>query len=244
MFTRQQIEKFLFLDIETAPAKAEFAELDEEMQLFWEKKARQYYKVGPQAEFDVASAYVEKAAFFSEFNRVVCVAFGYIRWVDDQPLAHLQSFCEFDEKDVLLKTQQLLSQPRTQDYTLCGHNIKEFDCPVLARRMLIHGILPLPRQLNNYGKKPWEIPHVDTMELWRFGEMKNHTSLALLARLFNIPSPKADMDGSQMFQLYWRERNLPKIKEYCEGDVRATMNLVLRLSGMPLLRAGVHPRLL
>ncbi|MCS7031692.1 MAG: hypothetical protein NZL92_09210, partial [Gloeomargarita sp. SKYG116] len=111
MFTRQQIEKFLFLDIETAPAKAEFAELDEEMQLFWEKKARQYYKVGPDEPFDVAGSYIEKAGIFAEFNRVVCVSVGYIRWVQDRAKGHFRSFCEFDEKDLLQQVRELLIKP-------------------------------------------------------------------------------------------------------------------------------------
>lgn len=240
MFKPNDIEKFLFLDIETAPGMAQFQDLDPEMQKCWEKKARQYYKVEPEVEFDVESAYFEKAGLFAEFNRVVCVSTGYILWTEGKPVGYTQSFCGTDEKAILSAINDLLNKPLLSDYCLCGHNIKEFDSPVLARRMLINDISPLPSSLNNYGKKPWQVPHIDTLELWKFGDFKNYTSLALLTHLFNIPSPKTNVDGSQVGKLYWQDKDYQGIAEYCEGDVQATMNLVLRLSGLTIVHDFVR----
>ncbi|MEN9244654.1 MAG: ribonuclease H-like domain-containing protein [Gloeomargarita sp. DG02_5_bins_242] len=237
MFTHQQIEKLIFIDIETVSGLAEFSALEPEMQFFWEKKARQYYKAENDPNFDVNRSYSEKAGLFSEFNRVVCVSFGYIRFQGGQAQAKIKSIYSKDEKAILSETSELLKQNKPADYRLCGHNIKEFDCPTLARRMLINGISPLPPSLNNYGKKPWEVNHIDTMALWKFGDFKSYTSLALLCHLFNIPSPKTDVDGSQVTSLYWQQNSdLKAIAEYCQKDVQATMNLVLRFANMELLR--------
>ena len=206
------------------------------MQDFWEDKARQYYKAEDDPDFDTPSSYKEKAGLFAEFNRVVCVSTGYIRWSNDgKAVGRTKSFYGADEKAILSEIASLLSSSKLVGYTLCGHNIKGFDIPVLARRMLINQVLPLPKILQVYDKKPWEIPFKDTMELWRFGDFKNYTKLVLLAKLFDIPSPKMDMDGSHVGDLYWSGDNYEKIARYCEADVRATMNLVLRWSGMELL---------
>lgn len=237
MFTHQQIEKLIFIDIETVSGSAEFSALEPEMQSFWEKKARQYYKAENDPDFDVNRSYSEKAGLFSEFNRVVCVSFGYIQFQEGQAQATIKSIYDHDEKAILLKAAELLKQNKLTNYRLCGHNINGFDCPTLARRMLINGIFPLPSSLNNYGKKPWEVNRIDTMELWRFGDFKSYTSLALLCHLFNIPSPKTEVDGSQVTSLYWQQNsNLKKIAEYCQKDVQATMNLVLCFANMELLR--------
>lgn len=236
MFTRREIEKFLFIDVETARNQAKFEDLDVDMQDFWGDKARQYYKAEDDPDFDTPYSYKEKAGLFAEFSRVVCVSTGYIRWSDDgKAVGRTRSFYGSDEKAILSEIASLLSSSKLVGYTLCGHNIKGFDIPVLARRMLINQVLPLPKILQVYDKKPWEIPFKDTMELWRFGDFKNYTKLVLLAKLFDIPSPKMDMDGSQVGDLYWSGDNYEKIARYCEADVRATMNLVLRWSGMELL---------
>ncbi|APB32831.1 3'-5' exonuclease, PolB [Gloeomargarita lithophora Alchichica-D10] len=241
MFTQSQIEKLLFIDIETASNAPQFQDLSPKMQGFWERKARQYYKISVDEEFDVSASYLEKAGIFAEFNRVVCVCFGYIRWEKNAPAGTFKTFYNQDEKQVLLDTAQTLNQPKSSQYQLCGHNIKEFDTPVLARRMLIHGVQPLPKSLNNYGKKPWEVKHLDTLELWKFGDFKNFTSLDLLTHLLHIPSPKGDMDGAQVGVVFWQEQNLEKIAQYCQKDVQATMNLILRLSNMPLIQDEETP---
>ena len=119
-------------------------------------------------------------------------------------------------------------------YVLCAHNGKEFDFPYIARRMLIHGIT-LPEKLNLFGKKPWEIPHLDTMELWKFGDFKHFTSLKLLAKIFGIPSPKDDIDGSQVRDVYYNEADLERIIQYCEKDTITVAQLVLKMRGEALL---------
>ena len=119
-------------------------------------------------------------------------------------------------------------------HVLCAHNGKEFDFPFIARRMIINGI-KLPYKLDLFGKKPWEIPHLDTLELWKFGDYKHFTSLKLLTKILNIPSPKTDIDGSQVRDVYYLEKDITRIVEYCERDVVAVAQIVLRLRNEALL---------
>jgi DNA polymerase elongation subunit (family B) len=120
------------------------------------------------------------------------------------------------------------------NHLLCGHNAKEFDFPYIARRMLINRI-KLPSILDMAGKKPWEIRHLDTMELWKFGDFKNYTSLDLLTAIFNIPTPKDDIDGSEVWSVYWKDKDLERIKTYCEKDTIAVVQIFLSYMGSDLI---------
>ena len=101
--------------------------------------------------------------------------------------------------------------------------------------MVIHGI-ELPRVLNLFGKKPWEVPHLDTLQLWKFGDFKHYTSLSLLTEILGIPSPKDDIDGSDVAQVYYKEKNLARIVRYCEKDVLSLAQVILRFLSKPLLK--------
>jgi hypothetical protein len=118
---------------------------------------------------------------------------------------------------------------------LCAHNGKEFDFPYIARRMLINGI-KLPTILDVAGKKPWEVMFLDTLELWKFGDYKNYTSLNLLTHIFNIPTPKDDIDGSMVADVYWKDKDLQRIVTYCEKDVLAVVQLLLKYKGEELIK--------
>ena len=127
-----------------------------------------------------------------------------------------------------------LLNKQSKNLHLCAHNGKEFDFPYLCRRLLING-LPVPSHLQIAGKKPWEINHLDTMELWKFGDYKSHTSLNLLAAIFDLPTPKNDLDGSKVKDVYYQDKDLNRIAKYCENDVVTTAQILLRYKGLPVI---------
>jgi hypothetical protein len=233
----------LFLDIETVPARADFEELSEEMQELWGLKCRSVLRKpgGEELEFDeMADAYRTRAGIYSEFGKIICISAGYLtRQPDsDEPQLRLKSYYNHTEAALLDDFSDLLNRRynNPDKFALCGHNIKEFDVPYICRRLLVNQ-LPLPRMLDIAGKKPWETKHlVDTMELWKFGDNKNFTSLRLLAAIFGFPSPKDDMDGSDVAGIYWDDRDLERIASYCEKDVLATVQLFLKMKRLPILK--------
>ncbi|TNE29575.1 MAG: 3'-5' exonuclease [Bacteroidetes bacterium] len=203
----------LFLDIETVSNQPDFSELTPEWQHLWEEKTR--WQRGE--EITPAEYYKDRAGILAEFGKVVCVSLGYFKGHGADLEFRVKSLFNHDEKLILGELSELLNQHFSNFY-LCAHNGKEFDFPYLARRMVINRI-SLPRHLQLAGKKPWEIPHLDTMEMWKFGDRKNFTSLKLLAALFGIPTPKDDIDGSMVGPTYWLENDLDRIARYCEKDV-------------------------
>lgn len=214
----------LFLDIETVPAYKKFDELPEQLKNLWVKKTKSLTK---QDEVQAEKLY-ERAGIYAEFGKIVCISVGFIVEKDNKRFFRLKSFYGDDEKTLLKNFNDLLRKSFTNNNQyLCGHNAKEFDFPYIARRSLING-LKLPPQLNIAGKKPWEVKHLDTMDLWRFGDYKSFTSLSLLTAVFNIPSPKDDIDGSQVSDVYWKEHDLERIAKYCQKDVLAVAQLFLR----------------
>jgi len=225
------LEKILFLDIETVPEVYNFSDLDQTTaQLYTQKVAFQL-----RDNLTVEDLY-NKAGIFAEFGKIVCISCGLVR---DNPTVgksiRMKSFHGDDEKELLLDFKKLLENlDERGDFILCGHNAKEFDFPFIARRMLIHGI-QLPRALDIAGKKPWEISHLDTMDLWKFGDYKNFTSLSLLCHIFKIPTPKDDISGADVARVYYEENNLNRIKVYCEKDVVALIQLFIRMQGRTLV---------
>ncbi|MEM9721984.1 MAG: ribonuclease H-like domain-containing protein [Bacteroidota bacterium] len=243
MFSLDALEKMLFLDIETVSSHPQYTALPERIQELWDKKAR--YFQDSDGHPGPSTLYEQKAGIYAEFAKVVCVSCGYLRFnkgEGSRPESTLKvkSFYGSDEKVLLDAFGKLLNdwaldnlgRPHT-DRTLCAHNGKEFDFPFLGRRFLIQQ-LELPEMLKIQGKKPWEIPYVDTMELWKFGDYKAYTSLDLLAAIFEVPSPKDDIDGSQVGKVFWEEQDLERIKTYCEKDVLTTANVLLKMCRMPL----------
>jgi uncharacterized protein YprB with RNaseH-like and TPR domain len=219
-------ENILFLDIETVSEKNNFGALDPDWQALWEKKAKSLTK----AEETPDSLY-ERAAIYAEFGKIICIGIGILRPNNDGYKLRVKAISGDDEKAILTEFAELLNgRYHGNQFLLCAHNGKEFDFPYIARRMLVHGI-KLPLMLDIAGKKPWEVAHIDTMDLWKFGDFKNFTSLNVLAHLFGIPTPKDDIDGSQVGRVYWQEHDLPRIATYCKKDVITLCRLFLKFRG-------------
>ncbi|WP_228853188.1 3'-5' exonuclease [Aegicerativicinus sediminis] len=229
MMNQLNLENILFLDIETVPEHPLYTDLSEEKKQLWEHKS-QYQR---KEEFTPEDFY-EKAGIWAEFGKIICISVGYFKLQGVNRMFRVTSF-HGDEKSLLQDFHNLLTSHFAESkYILCAHNGKEFDFPYIARRMLIHGI-PLPNKLNLFGKKPWEVPHLDTMELWKFGDYKHFTSLKLLTNVLGIPSPKDDIDGSDVYRVFYIENDIDRIIDYCEKDVIAIAQIVLRLRGENLL---------
>jgi len=226
------LSKILFLDIETVPQYPDYQLMDERMKSLWDKKASSILKSenDDKAQITPASVY-EKAGIYSEFGKIICISTGYFF----DGCFRIKSFYGHDESELLYDFSVLInSHFNKSDNLLCAHNGKEFDFPFIARRMLINGI-KIPSILNTCGKKPWEINHLDTMELWKFGDYKNYTSLELLTAVFNIPTPKDDIDGSQIRKVYYEDNDLKRIVTYCQKDTLAVAQLFLRYRGEKIL---------
>ena len=224
-----ELENVLFLDIETVPASADFDKLPDNFKKLWEKKAEQLRRFDPEQTPDQLYS---RAGIYAEFGKIVCVSCGF----ENGKEFRLKSFYGDDEKIMLEEFAEMLNKHyNTNRHLLCAHNGKEFDFPYLARRMLVNGI-SIPKILNLAGKKPWEIRHLDTMELWKFGDYKHYTSLELLTAIFDIPTPKDDIDGSQVGHVYWVEKDLDRIVTYCQKDVLTVAQLLHRYLGMPLIK--------
>jgi DNA polymerase elongation subunit (family B) len=225
------VEKILFLDIETVPEVYEFKDLDEKAAQLYAQKVAFQMRDGASVE-DLYN----KAGIFAEFGKIVCISCGLVRDHSTTGKSiRMKSIFGDDERELLLDFKKLLEDlDERGDFSLCGHNAKEFDFPFIARRMLINGI-QLPRALDIAGKKPWEISHLDTMDLWKFGDYKNFTSLALLCHIFKIPTPKDDISGADVARVYYEENDLNRIKIYCEKDVVALIQLFLRMQGRDLV---------
>ncbi|GGG39586.1 3'-5' exonuclease [Croceivirga lutea] len=229
MLTRILLENILFLDIETVPEFKEFSTLTEEKQQLWEQKTAYQRK-----EEISADDFYKRAGIWAEFGKIVCISVGYFVFKGDIRNFRVTSFSG-EEISLLKEFRNVLNQHFNQaKHLLCAHNGKEFDFPYIARRMLIHGVT-LPYKLDLFGKKPWEVPHLDTMELWKFGDYKHYTSLKLMANVLGIPSPKEDMDGSMVRDVFYKENDLERIVTYCELDVVTTAQVFLRLRGDELL---------
>ena len=229
MIEKLRLDHILFLDIETVPEHEHYHTLDAELQGLWETKT-QYQR---KDEIDPETFY-ERAGIWAEFGKIVCISVGYFTLKGDIRNFRVTSFFG-EEKKILLDFANLLNNHFGQaQHLLCGHNAKEFDIPFIARRMIIHQVA-LPAKLNLFGKNPWEIPHLDTLELWKFGDYKHFTSLKLLTKILGIPSPKGDIDGSQVAQVYYVEKDIDRIVTYCEKDTIAVAQLFLRFRREDLL---------
>lgn len=229
MLYKLNLENILFLDIETVPQNPSFPNLDETTQLLWEQKTQYQRKDEISAE-----DFYERAGIWAEFGKIVCISVGYFVIKGETRSFRVTSFHE-EETQILKQFKQLLKDHFSQTkHVLCAHNGKEFDFPYIARRMVINSI-NLPYKLDLFGKKPWEVPHLDTMELWKFGDYKHYTSLKLLAHILGIPSPKEDMDGSMVKDVYYKDKDIDRIISYCELDVVTTAQVFLRLRNEELL---------
>ena len=229
MISNLNLENILFLDIETVPETENFSDLDTTKQELWDAKSRYQRK----EEFS-AEEFYDRAGIWAEFGKIICISVGYFNIEGDLRTFRVTSFYG-DEITILKDFKNLLiSHFSGNKHLLCAHNGKEFDFPYIARRMIIHNI-ELPYKLNLFGKKPWEVPHLDTLELWKFGDYKTYTSLKLLTNVLGIPSPKDDIDGSEVYRVYYEEKEIDRIITYCEKDTIAVAQIFLRLRGDDLL---------
>ncbi len=229
MISKLNLENILFLDIETVPEAQHFSELDKTKQELWELKSKYQRK----EEFS-AEEFYERAGIWAEFGKIICISVGYFTGQNDVRLFRTTSF--HGEEAKLLKDFKnlVISHFSQAKHLLCAHNGKEFDFPYIARRMIINNI-ELPYKLNLFGKKPWEVPHLDTLDLWKFGDYKNYTSLKLLTNVLGIPSPKDDIDGSEVYRVYYENNEIDRIVTYCEKDTIAVAQIFLRLRGDAIL---------
>jgi len=222
------LTNILFLDIETVPQHSTFDGAPKVIQHLWEKKSKYLIK----DDKETPDSIYRQAGIYAEFGKVVCISCGYFS--ADRKL-RIKSFYGDDEKNVLKEFSEMLSKFFSKnDKMLCAHNGKEFDFPFLARRMVINNV-PLPPVLDTPGKKPWEVNHLDTLELWKFGDYKSFTSLLLLATVLGVPTPKDDIDGSMVWDVYWNEKNLERIVTYCQKDVLTIAQIFLRFRREELL---------
>lgn len=228
----RDISRILFLDIETVPQVWKWTEMDERARRLFSDKTRHEQE---RAEKGAEQVYAERAGILAEFGKIICIGVGTARREKDGTHLRVTTLHGHDEKEVLLRFCDLLNKHYpTDDHWLCGHNGREFDFPWIARRCIVHGI-KLPRLLDIAGLKTWEVGHLDTMQLWKFGDHKAYTSLELLTHILGIPSPKDDMKGSDVARVYYEDKDLERIARYCKRDVVATAQLYLRLKGEPLL---------
>lgn len=223
-------EQLLIFDIETVSAEKEFSDLSPDMQILFDKKTKHQRS----EETEPADWYMERGGILAEFGKIIVISCGYLQKTGNRFSLKVKTYKGHDEKQVLEEFAGVLVNISRNNYFLCGHNIREFDVPWLCRRMLING-LPLPPCLDLYGKKPWEVNHLDTLDLWKFGDYKHYTSLHLLATVLGVPTPKDDIDGSEVGRVYWQEEDLDRIAAYCEKDVKAVANVILKLKGERLL---------
>lgn len=224
------LEKILFLDIETVPEVYRFSELDSATAALFDAKTKFQQKDG-----QTASDVYEKAGIYAEFGKIICISCGIIHDKPHGKEIRLKSIANDDERQLLLDFAKLLNQHYNMPHhILCGHNAREFDFPFIARRMLLHGI-DLPSALDIAGKKPWEIAHLDTMELWKFGDYKHYSSLSLLCHIFKIPTPKDDITGADVARVYYEDKDLNRIVKYCQKDVIALIQLFLRFRNESLV---------
>lgn len=229
MIAKTPLQNILFLDIETVPCLENYSDLDPEWKALWEQKT-QYQRRDEYSPED----FYDRAGIWAEFGKIVCISCGYFDIRGDVRHFRVTSFFG-DEVKILKDFSNLLANHFSgAQHLLCGHNAKEFDLPFIARRMIINSVA-IPEKLNLFGKKPWEVPHLDTLELWKFGDYKHFTSLKLLTKVLGIPSPKGDIDGSEVGRVFYVEKDIDRIVTYCEKDVIAVAQVFLRLRREELL---------
>ena len=229
------LQNILFLDIETIPQHADFDLVPNEWKDLWKKKSEALLR---NREEETAESIYPRAGIYAEFGRIICISCGFIQGSGTERRLILKSFSGDNEKQLLHEFAEMIRKWSVGDPKyLCAHNGREFDFPYLCRRLIINQ-LTIPPLLNTSGKKPWEVNHLDTMELWKFGDYKSYTSLNLLARTLDVPTPKDDIDGSMVWEVYWKEKNLPRIVTYCQKDVITTAQILLRFKGLDVIPAN------
>ncbi|GGE65894.1 hypothetical protein EV200_106261 [Pedobacter psychrotolerans] len=228
MLKTLDLSQVIVLDIETVPQHQSYDDVPPHMQELWEQKTIHQRKTDQNAV-----DFYERAGILAEFGKIICISLGIFSFQNKSYSLRLKSFAGDDEREILEQFSQLIEK-QSASLKFCAHNGKEFDYPYICRRLLVNG-LEIPVQLDISGKKPWEVNHLDTMEMWKFGDYKHFISLNLLATILNIPTPKDDIDGSQVRQVYYEEKNLDRIVTYCQKDVVTTAQVLLKFKGMDII---------
>ncbi|NTE04527.1 3'-5' exonuclease [Agrobacterium tumefaciens] len=228
MLKTLDLSQVIVLDIETVPQHQTFDDVPPHMQELWEHKTIHQRKPDQSA-----ADFYERAGILAEFGKIICISLGIFSFQNKSYSLRLKSFAGDNEREILSQFC-LLIEKQAPSLRFCAHNGKEFDYPYICRRLLVNG-LEIPVQLDISGKKPWDVNHLDTMEMWKFGDYKHYTSLNLLATILNIPTPKDDIDGSQVRQVYYEEKNLDRIVTYCQKDVVTTAQVLLKFKGMDII---------
>jgi uncharacterized protein YprB with RNaseH-like and TPR domain len=223
----------LFLDIETVSQYEAYGQLPEDWKELWDLKAGILIR---NKEAETFESVYHRAGIYAEFGKIICISCGCLTGSGENRKLVVKSYSGEDEKKLLADFAAMLTKwGGDAEKFLCAHNGKEFDYPYICRRMVINGV-GIPEALQIAGRKPWEVRHLDTLELWKFGDYKNYTSLKLLAKVLGIPSPKEDIDGSQVNTVYWNDRDLDRIVEYCQKDVITLTQVLLRFHCEPLVK--------
>ena len=227
------IENLFLIDIETVSGVQHFQLLDDEWKELWTEKILKNLPPDTTPE----EYYPQRAAILAEFAKVICISTGYFKKENNEWQLRIKSFYSENEKEVLESFIKMLHQLHSKNarWVFTGHNIKEFDIPFLSRRMMVNGI-SIPPYIDFQNMKPWETPVLDTLHLWRFGDYKHYTSLKLLAATLDVPSPKDDIDGSKVGEVFWKEKDLKRIAVYCQKDVATVANVILKFKNLPLLK--------
>jgi 3'-5' exonuclease len=228
-----QLQNILFLDIETVPQYTDYNSLPKDWKELWDTKASSLLKYH---EEETLETIYHRAGIYAEFGKVICISCGFIQGNSADKKIVLKSFYGDNEKILLIEFSDMLKKWSVGDTKfLCAHNGKEFDFPYLCRRLVINN-LPIPASLNISGKKPWEVNHLDTLELWKFGDFKSFTSLNLLAHTLGIPTPKDDIDGSKVWSVYWNDKDIKRIVTYCQKDVVTVAQIFLKMQGEQMIK--------
>lgn len=226
------INNILFLDVETVPQFPSFKDLPDDWKTHWQKKSDILLKYH---EEETTETIYQRAGIYAEFGKIVCISCGIVSGSGKEKKITIKSF--YGEDEVMLLNEFIAMLQKwclSGNKFLCAHNGKEFDFPYLCRRMIINNIV-IPPILNIAGKKPWEISHLDTLELWKFGDYKSYTSLILLAHIFGISTPKDDIDGSMVADVFWKEKNIQRIVHYCQKDVITLTQIYLKMCAEDLI---------
>jgi len=232
MTTFQQLKNILFIDIETVSQTKTLDEVGTRLKACWEHKSS---RIAP--EINPYQSYVDKAAIFAEFGKVITISAGFFFTENGLPSLKIKSILSHNEHELLRQFIELVTKFSSEKLQLCAHNGKEFDYPYLCRRMIVNN-LPLPKILDIAGLKPWEVKHLDTMEMWKYGDKKSYTSLELLAATLEVPSSKTGIDGSQVGRVYYEENDIEQIAQYCSQDVVTTAQIFLRMHQLPLIKSS------
>lgn len=227
------IHNILFLDIETVPQYSDYNSMPPEWKGLWDSKSVSLLKY---YEEETNESLYPRAGIYAEFGKTICISCGFVQGGGLEKKLHIKSFYGDNESIVLAEFCEMLKKwSANEQKFLCAHNGKEFDFPYLCRRLIINDI-PIPSILNISGKKPWEVNHFDTLELWKFGDYKSYTSLNLLAHCLGIPTPKDDIDGSKVWSVYWIDKNLDRIVTYCQKDVVTVAQIFLKMQGEQMIK--------